>query len=96
MSKRHMQTTMRPIRPQKVAYTDTADVITNAVGAVDAVRIVCTTAAYYAVGKAPVATADDHFIPANTPYDISINEGEKVSAIRLADNGTLHVSELTQ
>jgi hypothetical protein len=89
-------TIFRPSTHQSVAYTATAGTISNAVGAQTRyVRIVVTTAAYYAIGGAPTATTSDVYIPANVPEIIQISPGEKVSAVRVSGDGALHVTELT-
>jgi hypothetical protein len=82
---------------QKVAYTTTAGTISNGVGAYTrSVRVVCTSAAYIKIAKAPTATANDVYMPADKPETFSIGAGEKVSAIQVSAAGTLHVTELTQ
>jgi hypothetical protein len=82
---------------QSIAYTTVAGTITNAVGdETKAVRVVCTSAAYIKIGKAPTATSSDVYVPADKPEVFRIGAGEKVSAIQVAAGGTLHVTELTQ
>lgn len=58
------------------------------------VRVLCTTAAFIAVGTAPVAVAGDFPLAANVPEVIPVFPGEKVSAIQVASGGTLYVHEL--
>lgn len=80
---------------QKVAYTGTAGTISNAVGTgTQKVRVLCTTAAYIAIGNDPTATANDVYVPAETPEYFTITAGMKVSAIQSASGGTLHVTEI--
>lgn len=81
---------------QKVAYTGTAGTISNAVGDVHVVRVVCTSDAYIAIGKNPTATANDPIIPAAAVEYFAIMAGEKVSAIQVSAGGTLHVTECTR
>lgn len=81
---------------QKVAYTGTAGTISNGVGTQTyKVRVVCTSAAYIAIGNSPTATTNDVYVPADTPEYFSITPGMKVSAIQVSAGGTLHVAEIT-
>lgn len=85
-----------PRTVQKVAYTGTAGTISNAVGAqTRVVRVTTTTAAYIAHGASPTATANDHYLPADTPWEFNINPGDKVSAVQVSSGGTLFVTEVT-
>ena len=94
MSRPFDQTIFRPVAPQVVAYTASAGT-SSAVGAnTNAVRIVCTTAAYISFGT--TATTSDIYVPANVPENFSITPGTTVSAIQVASGGNLHVAELTQ
>ena len=81
-----------------VAYTGTAgsSFEWNPVGGGDTVllRILTTSAAHIAVGTAPVATAADPILPANTEMILEILAGEKVSAVPVSANGTLFTTEL--
>lgn len=80
---------------QSAAYTTTANTITNAVGAQTyKVRIVCTTDAFVKVGDAPTATTSDPLFPANAVEYVTITPGQKVSAIRSAADGSVHVTEV--
>jgi hypothetical protein len=80
---------------QSAAYTTTAGTITNAVGAQTyKVRIVCTTDAFVKVGDAPTATTSDPHFPANSVEYVTITPGQKVSAIRSAADGSVHVTEV--
>ena len=86
---------MRLSAPQSVGYTATAGTVSNAAGV--ACRVVVTSDAYIAFGPSPTATANDHFIPANTPeyFTLADNGLDKVSAIQVAASGTLHVSTIS-
>ena len=87
----------RPLGTQKVAYTGTAGVITNAVrSGLKVVRVWCTTPAFIAVGVNPTATVNDMPIAASVPEYINIEGGEKVSAIQQTDDagGNLYVTEV--
>lgn len=80
---------------QSVAYTGTAGTITNPITAgVHKVRVVATTACYIKIGSSPTATTGDPYMPADSAEYFTIAEGEKVSAIQVATNGTLHVTEI--
>lgn len=86
----------RPGASQKVAYTAAAGTIANPISDhIFLVRVVLTTDGYIAIGKAPVATTNDMFMPANTPEYFKINAGEKVSAVQDSASGILHVTEIT-
>lgn len=79
-----------------VGYTATAGNSTTAPAGISVVRVVTTTAAFIAIGKTAVATANDAPIAANTPEYFKIWEGERVSAIQSTAAGNLHVSFMTQ
>lgn len=90
------QTIWRNGTHQSVAYTGTAGTISNAVGAATyAVRVVATSACHYSIGAAPTATTSDPYLPADTPVEVRINPGEKVSFIQSSAGGTGHVTELS-
>lgn len=79
---------------QNVAYTGTAGTIATAIAAgVQKIRVVVTTAAYIKIGGSPTATTSDVYLPADSPEYFTCASGEKVSAIQVAANGTLHVTE---
>lgn len=78
---------------QKVAYTGTAGVITNAVKA-SIVRVTVTSAAYIAFGTAPTATADSTYVAADQPEYFRVVPDEKVSAVRVSGDGVLFVTEM--
>jgi hypothetical protein len=84
---------LRPVTHQSVAYSGTAGTVTNALKS-RVVRVVCTTAAYVKVGDSPTATAADVYVPAECPEYFRCEPGHKVSAIQVAANGTLHVTEM--
>lgn len=80
---------------QKVAYTATHGVISNAVA--DGVRLVklwCTTDAFVVSASSPVADTADMPITAKTDFYLPVNKGAKVSAVRITGDGTLYVTEL--
>lgn len=81
---------------QSAAYTAAAGTITNAVGnGTFRVRVVVTTAAFIKIDNSPTATTSDVYMPADKPEVFTITPGQKVSAIRSAADGTLHVTELS-
>lgn len=89
-------TTYRLGTHQNVAYTGTAGKISNAVGDVHVVRVVCTTDAYVDVSKSGTATSSSVYLPANAIEYFDITPGEKVSAIQVSTGGTLHVTECSK
>lgn len=98
-----MQDSSRLGTTQTVAYTGTAGVCTNGFAAqVRQIRVVSDSACCIAISGAPTATTADAFLPANWLEYITVNPGEKISAIRAATDGlvtatsgTLWVTELT-
>jgi len=76
------------------AYTGTAGTTASILRAgVNAVWVLCTTAAYVRVGADPTAAAGDWPVAANVPIIIPIENdgGFKVSAVQVASGGNLHV-----
>lgn len=84
---------LHPSTHQSVAYTTTAGTISNAVKS-KVVRVVCTTAAYIAIGTAPTAGTSDMYMAAEVAEYFRIEPGDKVSARQVAAGGTLHVTEM--
>ena len=88
-------TVYRLLTHQKVAYTSVAGTITNAFGSgTQAVRVVPTTAAYVAIGNTPTATTNSVYMKAGEAEVFVVTPGMKASALRVATNGVLHVTEL--
>lgn len=83
-----------PGTTQKIAYTGTAGVISNAVRAA-IVRVTCTTAAYVAFGVSPTATASDMYVAADATEYFHIEPGHKVSAVQVSAGGTLYVTSMS-
>lgn len=79
-----------------VAYTGTAGNGTAAPVGIHVVRVVTTTAAFIAIGKAAVATVNDAPMAAGVAEKFNIGEGERVSAIQSAVGGNLHVAFMTK
>jgi hypothetical protein len=98
-----MQIVDRNSTTQAVAYTGTAAASTNAFGTqTRRIRVVANSACHIVVAGTPVAVTTDPFLPANWVEYLSVNPGEKISAIKAATNGlvtttdgTLWVTELT-
>ena len=79
---------------QTVSYTGTAGTISNAVNS-SIVRVVCTTAAYVAIGSAPTADTGDMYVAADQPEYFRVVPGsDKVSAVQVASGGSLYVTEM--
>jgi hypothetical protein len=98
-----MQESSRNGTTQAVAYTGTAAASTNAFGEqTRKVRIAANSACHYVIAKTPVAVVTDAFLPANTIEYVTVNPGEKISAIKAATaglvtttDGSLWVTELS-
>lgn len=81
---------------QSVAYTAAAGTITTAITTgTQKVRVVVTTAAYVKIDNSPTATTADVYMPADSVEYFTITAGQKVSAIRVGSDGTLHVTEIS-
>lgn len=79
---------------QTASYTGTHGVISTAVNA-SIVRVVCTTAAYVAIGSAPVADSGDMYVAADQPEYFRVIPGsDKVSAVQVSAGGSLYVTEM--
>jgi len=98
-----MQQSARNSTTQAVAYTGTAAASTSAFGEqTRQIRIVANSACHYVIAGTPVAVTTDPFLPANWVEYVTVNPGEKISAIQAATGGlvtatagTLWVTELT-
>jgi len=98
-----MRHSARNSTTQAVAYTGTAAASTNAFGSqTRQIRVVANSACHYVIAGTPVATVTDPFLPANWVEVLTVNPGEKISAIQAATGGlvtgtagTLWVTELT-
>lgn len=98
-----MQATARNSTTQVVAYTGTAAACTNAFGGqTRQIRVVSNSACHILVSGAPTAATTDPFLPANWVEYLTVNPGEKISAVRAATDGlvtatsgSLWVTELT-
>lgn len=80
---------------QSVSYTGTAGTIANVVGLQTyKVRVLVTTDAYIRIDNSPTATTSDSYLPGLAAEYFTITPGQKVSAIQVASNGTLFVTEI--
>ena len=74
------------------SYTGTAGTTAAMKYGVNAVWVLCTTAAYVKVGPAVTATSVDWPVAANVPVIIPLeSENSVVSAVQVASGGNLHV-----
>lgn len=80
---------------QKVAYTGTAGT-SSAIGPqCRRVRILVTTDAYIKISKAgTAATTSDTYVPGLAVEYFTVTPGESVSAVQVASNGNLFVTEI--
>jgi hypothetical protein len=67
----------------------------NAFGdATTVIRIVSTSACYYLIGKAPVATTSNgSYLPAGIIEFPQVCRGDKISVIRASADGNLNITE---
>lgn len=87
----------KPGTHQKVAYTGTAGVVSNATGAyITVIRVVLTSAGHVAIGSDPTATTSDIYMPANVPEYFIVPPSSKVSAVQVSAGGDLHVTEMSR
>lgn len=87
--------TGRQSTTQKVAYTGTAGMITNGVGAqCRRVRVFVTSDAYVKIGDSPTATTSDMYMTAGLAEYFTITPGQKVSAVQVSAGGNLIVTEM--
>jgi hypothetical protein len=83
---------------QSAAYTGTAGTTTNVVSpGVTKVRVVCTTDAYVLAVDGPaftvVTSATGAYVPGLAAEYITVNPGQKISAVQVSSAGTLDVME---
>ena len=88
------QSVFRPLSTEVVAYTGTAGSGTALANGVKAVRVVCTTAAFVAIGKTAVATVNDMPVAAGAVEIFRVDSGDRVSAIQSASGGNVHITSL--
>jgi hypothetical protein len=83
-----MQNAARNGTTQAVAYTGTAAASAAAFGSqTRMVRISANSACHYVINQAPTAVVTDAFLPANMIEYVTVNPGEKISAIQAATAG---------
>ena len=88
---------------QTVAYTGTAAACSTAFASgTRQVRVVANSACHIAFAAAPTATTSDAYLPAHVVEYLTVNPGEKISAVRAgsdgldtATSGTLYVTEMS-
>lgn len=85
---------------QVVAVGAASAATTNPVGAMTTlVRLISTTACHIKIAKQvgetpPAATTSDPLLPANVPWEVAVRPGDKVAALRVSQDGNLHVTEM--
>lgn len=84
--------TPQPAKSVTVAYTATAGT-TAVISSCTVVRVMSTTDAFIEIGLAPTAVVDTGlFLPAYSPEYFACTPGTKVSAVQVANGGTLYVT----
>ncbi len=76
---------LRPGAVQKVNVTTTSAATAAAVSG-EVVRVVASVDCHFALGTAPTATANDHYLPAGALEYLRVAAGEKLAFLR---SGTL-------
>lgn len=57
------------------------------------VRIVTTVAGHYAlINSSGNATSLDHYLPANVPYDIMVDDKDRIAFLGLTSNGRFYAT----
>lgn len=88
------QSVFHPVATTATAYTGTAGNSAAVAAGIKAVRVVCTTAAFVAVGKGVTAVSTDMPMAAGVPEIFLVQEGDRVSAIQQSSGGNVHVTTL--
>jgi hypothetical protein len=79
---------------QNVAYTGTAGVIANPIGAETyKVRVVVTTDAFVTTDGTTPSSTNGAYVPGLTAEYFTTTPGQKVSAVQVSAGGTLYVTE---
>lgn len=86
---------LRPGAAQTVPIGVTSHASSTFGAATTVIRLVATSSCLIALGAAPTATADGHYLPAGAPEYFRVKPGEAVAVIRAATDGVLHLSEMT-
>ena len=92
----HVQA-LQPSTTQRVAYTGTAGVISNAIAdGTEIVRVMLTSDGYIKFGASPTATNADVPMAAFVPEYFVVPPGGsmKVSAVQDTANGSMNVTEM--
>ncbi|WP_372400537.1 hypothetical protein ABMY26_35925 (plasmid) [Azospirillum sp. HJ39] len=58
------------------------------------IRVVATAHCFIALGQAPSANTDGHYLPAGAPEYFRVVPGKSLAAVRATTDGALHVSEM--
>lgn len=81
-----------------VSYTGTAGSTGTWTPGPEGVVVMCTTAAYVAVGETATATTSSTPVPANTPIPFTVPQGTgapwRVSAIQISSGGDLYAKPI--
>lgn len=59
------------------------------------IRLVATAHCFLAFGQSPVATSNDHYLPAGVPEYFRVVPGESLAVRRVGFDGALHLSEMS-
>ena len=79
---------------QTATYTGTAGTVTNAVSVgCYKVRIIVTTAAFVRAQDTTAASTVDVYMAAGIPEYVTVRPGMKISAVQVASNGSVYVTE---
>ena len=90
------ETTFRLGNTHKVAYTASAGNSSKVGKNTTKVRVWCSTDAYIKIGDGVTATTNDAPVGASIPECFDISPGERVSAVKISNDGNLHVTELSK
>jgi hypothetical protein len=78
---------------QAVAYTASAAASNAFALTTRVVRVVATTDCFFTTAATPTATTSSVYLPAGAVEYVRVNAGDKISAIRRSQDGTLYVTE---
>ena len=81
---------------ENVAYTASAAPSAAFANGINAIRIASSTACYYKIGATPVATTSDVYLPANEIEYLIVNQGQKISFIRVSTDGIASVTQISK
>jgi hypothetical protein len=78
---------------QNVSYTGSAAASDAFLAGTRVVRLVATTDCFVAISANPTATTSTIYLPQGVVEYVRVNAGDKISAIRRSQDGTLNVTE---